>query len=89
MNWEEYREGLSLSTNQEGINRPLNSKEDEVRTPGKILYRDHAMKSPVNTAADDLNKKPVSLHDAKKNSNKKIAFTSMGLMSLFAEEPKT
>ena len=27
-----------------GVNRPLNSKDDEVRTPGKILYRDQVNK---------------------------------------------
>ncbi len=51
-----------------GVNRPLNSKDDDVRTPGKILYRDQvnkvanaikeiisALKNPISQAPRTTN----------------------------------
>jgi len=80
-----------------GVNRPLNSKDDEVRTHGKILYRDQVnkvanavkeivqtMKSPVSKAPIKGNQESSQGNGIKKNFRKRVAGIGLGLMILLA-----
>jgi TolB-like protein len=75
-----------------GINRPLNSKDDEVRTPGKVLYRDQvnkvanaikeiitSLKNPTSATRLSITNPPPVTKPAK---NRKILVTSISLLFL-------
>ncbi|MCU0367606.1 MAG: FlgO family outer membrane protein [Cyclobacteriaceae bacterium] len=76
-----------------GVNRPLNSKDDEVRTSGKILYRDqinkvanaikeiiNSLKNPIARTTPTTNNHPLITKDSR---TRKAVIISM-VMLLFA-----
>ncbi len=79
-----------------GVNRPLNSKDDEVRTTGKVLYRDQvnkvanavkeiisSLKNPINpTAQSAKSQQPKA--NGNPLSRKTIVLATLAIMVLMA-----
>ncbi len=75
-----------------GVNRPLNAKDDEVRTPGKILYRDqvnkvaNAVKEIVqaikNKEAGQLKSRQSSFFSTDKPDESRWSYKKIGITAV-------